>query len=496
MPDSTTQANQSSAWPPSAGPEQAPAMASAHDAPVHALSTVQWAWAGLRAALFLRPSIGHATPSPWQLFCLMALASVIQTGMARLEIPGPAVFDLSGWLYPFAVMPFTLLFAWAAMTYLRRAADHPAPLTAWLALLTVAALPMSIISLGMAALAARDMWPAWWVESVWLAWVVYVFFWVWLIAVVVRITCELTTSRAAQVVVVVSMLLIQLLTAWQLHVRPWEADYSEQESTPAEHLTLSQEVFEDQQKLLKASLDAIQPRTADRVNVFGIVYAPYSQTVFVRESTMVKDLLQERFGAAGHVVQLVNHPSLTTTTPWATNSNLEQAIQTIASTMDTERDVLVLYFTSHGGSDFKLAASHWPLEVPELTPELLQAMLDKAGIKNRVIAISACYSGGWVAPLSSDDTLVMTAADATHTSYGCGSRSELTFFGRAVFDEQLRSTHSFEKAFHAAVPIIQQREIEGKKTDGFSNPQIAVGKNIRPLLEALEAQLGGRTAGQ
>ena len=79
----------------------------------------------------------------------------------------------------------------------------------------------------------------------------------------------------------------------------------------------------------------------------------------------------------------------------------------------------------------------------------------------------------------------MTAADKNHTSYGCGSKSDLTYFGRAVFDEELRKTRSFEEAFNAAIPVIKQREIEGKKKDGFSNPQIFVGKNIRVVLDEL-----------
>jgi hypothetical protein len=149
----------------------------------------------------------------------------------------------------------------------------------------------------------------------------------------------------------------------------------------------------------------------------------------------------------------------------------------------------VVYMTSHGARDFKLAASHWPLEVPPLSPAELRAALDKAGIRHRVIAVSACYSGGWVDVLAEDHTLVMTAADATHTSYGCGQLSELTFFGRAMFDEQLRSTRSFEEAFARAVPVIQQREIEAGKDDGFSNPQIRVGAGIGPVLRALAQRL-------
>ena len=96
---------------------------------------------------------------------------------------------------------------------------------------------------------------------------------------------------------------------------------------------------------------------------------------------------------------------------------------------------------------------------------------------------------GWIEPLATDSTLIMTAADATHTSYGCGRLSELTFFGRAVFHEQLRHTHSFTEAFAKAVPLIQQREVEAGKADGFSNPQIRVGPQITPVLQALEQRL-------
>lgn len=129
------------------------------------------------------------------------------------------------------------------------------------------------------------------------------------------------------------------------------------------------------------------------------------------------------------------------------------------------------------------------MSVEPIGPADLRRTLDEAGVRNRVIVISACYSGGWVGPLASGTTLVMTAADAHSTSYGCGRLSPLTFFGRALFDEQLRRTRSFEQAFAAAVPVIRQREIEAGKADGFSNPQISVGEKIRPVLRDLERRL-------
>ncbi|MVQ29371.1 hypothetical protein GON04_07930 [Ramlibacter sp. MAH-25] len=50
-----------------------------------------------------------------------------------------------------------------------------------------------------------------------------------------------------------------------------------------------------------------------------------------------------------------------------------------------------------------------------------------------------------------------------------------------------------EKAFAAAVPVIRQRELEGRRPDGFSN-QISVGAGIRPVLQALEQRLDGADA--
>jgi hypothetical protein len=220
------------------------------------------------------------------------------------------------------------------------------------------------------------------------------------------------------------------------------------------------------------------------------VFAPYaSEDVFLRESNMVTQLLEERFDAKGRVIHLMNHATTAETLPWATPLNLQRAIAALAERMDRENDVLIVYLTSHGARDHQLAAAHWPLAVPWLTPEELREALDEAGIRHRVVAVSACYSGGWIEPLANENTMVMTAADATHTSYGCGRLSELTFFGRAMFNEELRKTRSFETAFAAAVPLIKQREIEAGKEDGFSNPQIRVGEKIRPLLDQLAQRL-------
>jgi hypothetical protein len=256
-------------------------------------------------------------------------------------------------------------------------------------------------------------------------------------------------------------------------------------------IRLTQEVFEAQAPLLPAQLAALKPQRPGVIDMYTITFAPFEgEEVFRRETRVVADVMAKRFDAAGRTLQLINHRETAAELPWATPLNLERAIAGLAKVMDTKEDVLFIHLTSHGASDGELAADFWPLDVAPVTPPDLRKWLDDAGIKHRVISISACFAGNWVEPLSNDDTLVMTASDATHTSYGCGKKSPLTFFGRAMYDEQIRNTTlSFEEAHAAARKIIDQREKEAGKEDGYSNPQIEVGSKIRPYLEQLRLRL-------
>jgi hypothetical protein len=267
----------------------------------------------------------------------------------------------------------------------------------------------------------------------------------------------------------------------------WYPDKQEadDDGPPARYLKLTPELMEAQPVLLSRQLAALAPQRAGKVDMYALTFAPYGDDVFRRESQMVAEVMAQRFGTAGRTLQLVNHFQTADTLAWATTLNLQRAIRSVARTMDRDEDVLFIYLTSHGARDGQLAANFWPFELAELTPGMLRKWLDDAGIRNRVIAVSACFSGSWIPALAGDSTMVLTAADAEHTSYGCGYKSELTFFGRAMFDEQLRThTRSFEQAHAAAREIIRKREIEAGKDDGYSNPQLSAGRAIRARLAA------------
>jgi Peptidase C13 family len=308
----------------------------------------------------------------------------------------------------------------------------------------------------------------------------------WYFVISLRIAHALSMRVWPAIGVTVTLAALSLVIQQLWPATLWYVKEPTQEPKPP--MQISQELFESQNKLLQTQLDSLASQREAQHDVYLLTYAPYApEDVFWKESEMVRSVIGQRFDAAQRGISLLNNPATTATHAWATPLNLQRALQAIAAKMNREQDVLLLYLTSHGAKDFKLASHHWPLQTDQLTPQQLAQMLEASGIQHRIIAVSACYSGGWIAPLQTDRSLIMTAADATNTSYGCGTRSELTYFGRAVFDEQLRNqTRSFEQAFVAAVPIIKKREKEAGKDDGFSNPQIFLGQKIRAVLQELE----------
>lgn len=451
------------------------------------LSFPTWLREGLRASLLLRPRVGAERPRPQHLLGLLLLLALLEIGLGRFEIDGPAEFDLRAWLAPWWATGAAVLLAWCALA-------ASGAVSAWLALWIAALLPPTALSLALGIAQERQALPDWLEPGGLQAWALYLAFWLWTVTVALKLAQHFGASRRGAAAMAAGLVLLLGLTAWYFPDRPWQADAS-QALGEQPRLALSQEVIEAQQAAWENAVHGLAPQRPGVTDVYGLVFAPYSEEdVFLRESTMVARLLAERFDAQGRVVHLANHPSTAQALPWATPLNLRRAVEALALRMDPQNDLLVVYLTSHGANDFQLAAANPPLAVDSVSPGELREALDAAGIRHRVIAVSACFSGGWVGPLGSDTTLVMTAADADSTSYGCGRLSELTFFGRAVFQEQLRKTHSFEQAFTAAVPLIRQREQQAGKQDGFSNPQISVGEKIRPLLAGLERRLDAAAA--
>ncbi|WP_309625417.1 C13 family peptidase [Methylibium sp.] len=447
-----------------------------------------WWRAAWRSAVGLRPGEPLSQPGPVAIALLMATRLLLSLATQRLMIDGPATFNApalqSGWLS-------SLVSVWLCWLLTRRA-SRPRPdaaidrgATLFGLLLAQSVVILVVGGLGLAVLFRSGLLghlPAGVLAVLWWA------PWGWSWLVTLRLMQRQVPARSAMAALAAAVVTAAYVLDLQLPHDPFW--YPAREGASERYLRLTPQAIEAQSGLLARATAVLAPQRPGIVDLYAITFAPYAdEEVFRRESALVDAVMQQRFDARGRSLQLVNHAQTAEALPWATAQNLRRAIEGVAAVMDRDEDVLFIHLTSHGARGGELAASLWPLEVPAVTPVELRAWLDAAGVRYRVLSISACYAGSWIAPLAGDTSLVMTAADAEHTSYGCGRKSALTFFGRAMYDEALRETHSFERAHARARGVIERREREAGKDDGYSNPQISVGAAIRAPLAALERRL-------
>jgi hypothetical protein len=250
-----------------------------------------------------------------------------------------------------------------------------------------------------------------------------------------------------------------------------------------------------QPQLLADAIDGLDDERPGLTDLYFVGFAPYAaEDVFRKDMEVARDLFDDRFDTDGRSIVLINNPRTVLDEPLATISNLRETLKAIGAGIDSDDDVVMLYLEGHGSADRKLAAEFPPLELDPLTPESLRDMLDDAGIKWRIIVVSACYSGGWIDALKDEHTLIMTASAANRRSFGCGTESDATYFGDALFQHALRFEDSFVKAFEQARERIAERE-RTEHVSPPSDPQLHVGTEMAAKLPKLEAALRARRTG-
>lgn len=449
-----------------------------------------WLREGARILAFRRPRWAGFDARPLTVAVLILAGYLLVFAVQRALMSGTPMLVWQGLLSGWPALAIAAWLCWVVQRS-RGAADLPAVKPATLfAMSCSAGLVLGLVD-GVTLLGLRlaygtgESWPSglqwgmWLVPMAWGGLAQLVLLW------------RMAGSGLARGAVLLLLPLTVSLSGWLAPTVFWWSPPAAKAEADAEAddagLPLTEETIGQQARLLAASLQGLRPPLRGRVNVYAATYAPNaSEDVFMRESAAVAATMRERFGAQGRTVELVANRATTGTLPWATPANLRETIARMAAVMDRDRDVLFLHLTSHGGRDGKLANDTWPLKTEAVTPDLLRRWLDEAGVRWRVISVSACYSGSWVAPLAGEGTLVMTAADADHTSYGCGRRSPLTYFGQAMYVDALHKTWSFNEAHAQARELIAQREKAAGKSDGYSNPQISEGAGIHRVLQRLQ----------
>jgi len=236
------------------------------------------------------------------------------------------------------------------------------------------------------------------------------------------------------------------------------------------------------------ALAAVMRGDAPQGQAFFLGFAGVGdEKVFAEEIELAAQVIGNRYAVGSRGVSLINDARDLRSAPFASLSALKYTLHGLAAKMNVERDVLFLSISSHGSQDPAIAVSNDDLPFNDFSDEDLAQALQESGIKWRVIIISACYAGAFIDSLKNPQTIVIAAAAADRTSFGCGSDSDLTYFGGAFYRDALPAARSLRGAFDQAKTAIAQRE--RREHVEPSRPQAYFGTEMETKLEHLTQTL-------
>jgi hypothetical protein len=237
--------------------------------------------------------------------------------------------------------------------------------------------------------------------------------------------------------------------------------------------------------LMGNALSAVQPQRPGRQDVYLISASLWGDPVFEREATQTEEILRNHLGAEGRSIILSAGGNGARNYPAAGPGNIAAAIGHIGSVIDPNEDLVVIFITTHGQPDGVAAIREHNRMLGGLRPANLAAMLSQANIRNRVVIVSACFSGAFIAPLANDNSVIITAAAPDRSSFGCQPQNNWTFFGDAYFNRTVRNGDDMIRAFDGAKRLIETWERE-QNLSPPSNPQIFVGQQGAAMLRRAE----------
>lgn len=284
---------------------------------------------------------------------------------------------------------------------------------------------------------------------------------------------------------------------WLLAVLAWGLAVSSAEAQPqrdpfngqfgAMELALPPAEAARQARIMGEALDALAPQRPGQLDVYMITAALWGDPVFEREATQAEAILRPHLGAETRSIVLSAGGGIGNPRPYpaATPNNLAAAIGHVGSLIDPAEDLVVVFLTTHGAPDGTASLREHNRLAAGLRPAHLSSMLNTSNIRNRVVIVSACFSGAFIAPLANEDTIVLTAAAHDRSSFGCQPQNEWTFFGDALFNNALRRGDTLIEGFDNAKRLIATWERE-QNLSPPSNPQRYVGGRAAELLRRAE----------
>jgi Peptidase C13 family len=266
----------------------------------------------------------------------------------------------------------------------------------------------------------------------------------------------------------------------------WEPDYG-QSGDYADYVPPEVErIYYAQPSLLNAQAATLRPGNPDQIEIYAlIVGGTAEQNVFLHEAESVGGILATTYETTNRMLTLVNSSEAPDRYPLANTYNISTSLAALATAMNPEQDILLVYLTSHGAPDL-FSLSFYEFGTQDMSALALKQMLADSGIVNTAIVISACKSGSFIDDLSADNRLIITAASASRNSFGCANDRDWTWWGEAYFERALAQTNDLRAAFPIARDLIESWETRDNQL--ASEPQINTGAGFDIVMDAYLAQ--------
>lgn len=318
---------------------------------------------------------------------------------------------------------------------------------------------------------------------------IYTLFNIWILTIVVIAITRLyrLNNKKILLVFISYLLTVAVPLNYVAFGGLWHKYYEEDEEEIVIPVNV-EDTYYKQFDLLNNATANLLPERQGVEDLYFVGFGSYAdQDVFMKEVQYAQHLLDDKFDTKRRSVVLINNKQTVENTLLASKSNLKHILKHLGTLLNPNEDILFLYLTSHGSKQHQLSVDFWPLDLNSINPTELKSLLDESGIKNRVLLISACYSGGFVEPLKNENTLIFTASAKDKRSFGCGDLNDFTYFGNAVFNEEIKLDFNLVEVFKKAAASIQEREnVENKK---HSEPQLFIGTDIELKLLELAREL-------
>ncbi|SLN40127.1 C13 family peptidase [Pseudooctadecabacter jejudonensis] len=146
------------------------------------------------------------------------------------------------------------------------------------------------------------------------------------------------------------------------------------------------------------------------------------------------------------------------------------------------RDTVVVMLTSHGSPDVMAIKTEPNGPVSGVSAEGLAEFLAPLAADRQILILQACFSGSLIDELRSPNRIILTAAAADRSSFGCNPESDNTWFikalNRAMVEVGARGG-SWKQVFERTRALVAADEAAQGVPP--SNPQSSVGANMRDL---------------